>query len=108
MINSTIDARDVYKKINSADKDFILLDVRTPQEYSSQKILGSINIPLDNLSEDIEKIVTNKNTIIYVYCLSGSRSSEAVNIMKKLGYINAYEILNGLLAWRFYQLPLEK
>ncbi len=105
--SSQIDVRDVYKKIQTGEKDFVLLDVRTPQEYSGQKIASSINLPVDQVSEAIEKIIPDKEKFVYVYCLSGSRSIEAVAIMKDLGYKNAYDMISGLMAWRVYELPLQ-
>ena len=111
MFNSSsspqIDVRDVYKKIQAGENNFVLLDVRTPQEYSGQKIAGSVNLPIDQVSEEIEKIIPDKNEAVYVYCLSGSRSIEAVAIMKDLGYKNAFDMISGLMAWRVYKLPLQ-
>lgn len=105
--SSQIDVRDVFKKIKTNEEDFILLDVRTPREYAGQKIAGSINLPVDQIYDEIEKIIPNKNKVVYVYCLSGSRSMEAIEIMKELGYKKAYDMINGLLAWKVYKLPLE-
>ena len=105
--SSQIDVREVFKKIQSGGKDFILLDVRSPREYSGQKIGGSINLPVDQVSEEIEKVISDKEKFVCVYCLSGSRSIEAVAIMKNLGYKNAYDMISGLMAWRVYKLPLQ-
>lgn len=101
-----IDTRDVYKKIQ-AKEDFVLLDVRTPDEYSRQRIANSINLPVDQVQSQIETVVPDKNKTVYVYCLSGSRSIAAVSIMKQLGYKNVYDMISGLMAWRVYKLPLE-
>lgn len=102
-----LDARDVYKKIQ-AKEDFVLLDVRTPMEYSNGKIAGSINLPVDQVQTKVQEIILDKEKTVYVYCLSGSRSIVAVEIMKQLGYKNVFSVISGLLAWRVYKLPLEK
>lgn len=102
-----IDVRDVYKKIQTKE-NFVLLDVRTPMEYSGGKIAGSINLPVDQVQDQVEKVLPDKEKTVYVYCLSGSRSIAAVEIMKQLGYKNVYSVISGLLAWRVYKLPLEK
>jgi phage shock protein E len=107
-VSSQIDVREVFKKIQAEDKDFVLLDVRTPGEYSRERIAGSINLPVDLVVERIEAIVPNKNIITYVYCLSGSRSIGAVAEMKDMGYKRVYNMVSGLLAWRTYKLPLKK
>jgi rhodanese-related sulfurtransferase len=107
-LNSQIDARDVYKKIQNNENNFVLLDVRTPQEYSKEKIAGSINLPVDQVESKIETLIPDKEKTIFVYCLSGSRSTVAVSLMQSLGYTNVFDMISGLLAWRVYNLPLEK
>lgn len=71
--------------------DAVLLDVRTAEEYRDGHIEGSINLPLDRISS-IEEAVKNKNTRLYVHCLSGGRSRQAVAYLKQLGYKNAKNI----------------
>lgn len=92
---------DVQKK-----KSIIILDVRTPHEYTRGNIKGSVNIPLDSVAEGVEKKFSDKNKTYYVYCLSGSRSVFAVDQMIKLGYKNAKSMTSGLLAWRAKGFPL--
>jgi rhodanese-related sulfurtransferase len=96
---------DVQKAINEK-KDIVLLDVRTPEEYSRGKIDGSINISVENIHGQIVSTVPDKNKTIYVYCLSGSRSEVAVAMMKQLGYNNAFSMTSGLLMWRSKKYPL--
>lgn len=94
-----IDVSDVKKAID-AKEDVILLDVRTPQEYAKGSIVGSINIPVDEVQDKIKKSIPDKDRTIYVYCLSGSRSVLAVAAMVDFGYQHVYDIKSGLLAWR--------
>jgi len=100
-----ITADEVQKAI-SEKNDLVLLDVRTSEEYSRGKIEGSINIPIDAISDRIIIAVPDKNKTIYVYCLSGSRSEIAVAMMKKLGYTNVFSMTSGLLMWRSKKYPL--
>lgn len=65
-----------------------LLDVRTEMEYSTVRIKGSVNIPLDKLQTDIVPMVTNRAECIIVYCATGSRVRRAVQILWTLGYTN--------------------
>jgi rhodanese-related sulfurtransferase len=83
-----------------AHEDIILLDVRTTGEYSRGKLTGSVNLPLDEVSDKIESVIPDKKAKIIVYCLSGSRSIHAVDAMAKLGYTNVFNMTGGLLAWR--------
>lgn len=99
-----IDAQEVYDNLQSK-KEVMLVDVRTAQEYSRGSIEGSVNIPLQELSEKIESEIPKKDRTIYVYCLSGSRSVSAVEKMIKMGYKNVFSMRSGILAWRMKQFP---
>lgn len=76
----------------------VLIDVRTAGEYRDGHIDGSVNIPLDRISS-VENIVKDKSTPLYVYCLSGGRSGQAVSYLKQMGYTNAKSI-GGISSYR--------
>ncbi len=99
-----VSADDVKSAVDTG-KNFILLDVRTVGEYSRGKIAASINLPVDEVASKIGSVIPDKNAVIYVYCLSGSRSIYAVDTMIKLGYKQVYDMANGLLAWRVKGYP---
>jgi phage shock protein E len=101
----SIDAQDLKNKIDKKE-NIVIIDVRTPQELSRGKIAGSINIPLDSFENEIDSHVTDKNENIYLYCLSGSRSIMASQIMDRKGYQNVFNLTSGLLAWRNKNYPL--
>ena len=73
------------KSINSIiEKDnYIIVDVRTKEEYEESHIKGSINIPYDEINENIK---LDKSKTIMVYCKSGTRSNIAYNTLISLGY----------------------
>lgn len=100
-----IEASKVHEALEN-NEDVIIIDVRTPQEFSRGKIVGSINVPVDLVESKIEESVTDKNKTVYVYCLSGARSNMAVDAMVKKGYSNVYSMTSGLLSWRAKQYPL--
>lgn len=70
----------------------ILLDVRSPAEFSSGAIEGAKSVPLDQLVQKIQKVLPDKDLAIIVYCRSGARSSQAVALMAQLGYT---QLFNG-------------
>lgn len=74
-----------------ADKNAVLLDVRTKEEYNAGHIDGSINLPMQSLNK-ISAEVENRFTPLYVYCHSGVRSAKAVKILRNKGYINVTDI----------------
>lgn len=95
------------KDAMQGSKAAIILDVRTPQEYERNRIGGSINLPIDELPEKIAGVLPDKSALVYVYCLSGSRSAQAVSCMKDMGYLHVFDMPHGLLLWRIKGYPLE-
>lgn len=96
-----------FKKLVDSGKSYTLLDVRTPSEYKEGHIKGSILLSLDQL-ERIEKEIPDKGRTIYVNCRSGARSSQAVQIMQKLGYTQVINLTGGIMLWENLGYPLEK
>jgi rhodanese-related sulfurtransferase len=75
-----------------------VIDVRTPEEYRSGHIPQAINVPLDRVDK-IKSHVKDLDAPIYVYCMSGARSSAAANYFAKLGYTNVTNI-GGIGSYR--------
>ena len=71
-----------------ADGNYIIVDVRTKEEYESSHIRGAINIPYDEIDESIE---LDKSKKILVYCQSGNRSKKAFVSLTNIGY-NVYNL----------------
>ncbi len=78
--------------------DAVLLDVRTPREFSSGHIDTAVNIDIEDPSfaTEIKKLDTSKT--YFVYCRSGNRSAQAVSLMKSLGITHMYELRGGLMS----------
>ena len=76
----------------------VLLDVRTPQEYGEGHIPGSKNAPLDTLGTQAA-VPAGKEAPLFVYCYSGARSRRAVQLLARMGYVNAKNI-GGIAAYR--------
>lgn len=83
-----------YRAANHA----ILLDVRTKDEYRSGHVPGSKNIDVSEI-EKVTSIVSDKSTPLFVYCLSGARSSSAVRMLKNMGYTRVKNI-GGINAYK--------
>jgi rhodanese-related sulfurtransferase len=75
-----------YKELVS--QGAIIVDVRTPGEYKSGHIKGSINIPLDSIGNNLSKL--KKDKCIICCCASGMRSGSAKSILKSKGYNEVY------------------
>lgn len=79
-----------------------LVDVRSPSEFSSEKVKGSVNIPVDQIQNNLSKFKGKGN--IVVFCRSGMRSSQAKAILERNGIIN---VTNGG-TWRNVESLLTK
>ena len=75
----------------------VLLDVRTPQEYSEGHIPESKNVPLQTLDK-VTSIAENKDTALFVYCYSGARSRQAMAMLQHMGYTYVQNI-GGIAAY---------
>lgn len=88
------------KKRLKLDKDIILLDVRTREEYIENHIPESAWIPLNVLAKEASKKLPDKQATIFVYCRSGNRSRAAVKRLLKQGYTNVFD-LGGIIRWPY-------
>ena len=88
------------KAFMDSEDGYIILDVRTPEEYAERHIEGAILIPDYEIGEKAESILTDKEQLILVYCRSGRRSKIAAQELVKLGYTNVKEF-GGILDWPY-------
>ena len=101
---NAVRVEDLAAKIEAAE-DFILLDVRTVDEYAEGFIQGAINIPLPELTAHLD-MLPNFDADIVIYCGSGHRSALAMAALNMLGYTNAQSLLGGARAWMDSDLPI--
>lgn len=85
----------------------LLLDVRTPQEFEERHLANAVNIDIngENFEGQIDKL--DKNKTVFVYCLSGGRSTTAAAALAKKGFKNIYNLEGGILAWVNAGNPIE-
>ena len=95
-----------YRQVSQSDAaammeretDYILLDVRTQEEYAQGHIPGAICVPNETIGSDEIPQLPDKDQLILVYCRSGNRSKQAAEKLVKLGYTNIAEF-GGILSW---------
>ena len=80
------------------ESGYIILDVRTPEEFAERHIPGAINIPNETISTEEIPELPNKDQLILVYCRSGNRSKQASEKLVALGYTNIVEF-GGINDW---------
>ena len=88
------------KRIMDSEEGYIILDVRTQEEYDQGHIPGAIVISHEEIEEKAEQVLTDKDQLILVYCRSGRRSKLAAEALVELGYTNIKEF-GGIIDWPY-------
>ena len=88
------------KQMMEAEQTFIVLDVRSEQEYKERRIDGAVLIPVDELDERAVSELPDKDALILVYCRSGVRSAMAAEKLGEMGFTRIYDI-GGIIDWPF-------
>ena len=88
------------KQIMDSQEGYIILDVRTQEEYDQGHIPGAIVISHEEITEKAEDVLTDKDQLILVYCRSGRRSKIAAEALVELGYTNIKEF-GGIIDWPY-------
>lgn len=88
------------KEMMDASEEYILLDVRTQEEFAEGHIAGAILIPDYEIETKAEEQLSDKSATIFVYCRSGRRSALAAEALSKLGYTSIYDF-GGIIDWPY-------
>ena len=88
------------KELMDQEEGYIILDVRTEEEYTQGHIPGAILIPDYEILQKAEDILTDKDQMLLVYCRSGRRSKNASQVLLELGYTNIREF-GGIVDWPY-------
>ena len=88
------------KAIMDSREGYIILDVRTREEYDQGHIPGATQISHEEIAEQAEGMLPDKDQLILVYCRSGRRSKIAAEALAELGYTNIMEF-GGILDWPY-------
>ena len=88
------------KQIMDTEEGYIILDVRTQEEFDQGHIPGAILIPDTEMKAKAEDVLTDKDQLILVYCRSGRRSKLAAEALVELGYTNIKEF-GGIIDWPY-------
>jgi len=83
-------------RLRASGEDFVLLDVREPNEYETVQIGGKL-MPLATLPERLDEL--DRRSHIIAHCRSGHRSAKAVALLRESGFENAWSLNGGLMNW---------
>lgn len=108
--SSTLSYGDVTveeaKSLVESNFSLIILDVRTREEFESDHIGGAILIPVSELEDRLDEL--SKEEELLIYCRTGNRSSNSVNILKANGYTKIFHMNDGITAWTQAGYPTVK
>ena len=86
------------KRIMEEETGYLIVDVRTEEEYAEGHIPGAINIPTESITDTKPEQLPDQKQKLLVYCRSGNRSRQASEKLAALGYSNVYEF-GGINTW---------
>ncbi len=92
--------QEQWSKEVDQDKDAVVLDVRTEEEFIEGYIPSAKNIDIykgQGFLDEVNQLDKSKN--YYVYCRSGARSAQACALMNQQGFENAYNLMGGITEW---------
>lgn len=103
-VATNLNAASFNTKLNQTNSAQIV-DVRTSREFEQGFIQNALNIDIgrNDFTDKISKL--DKNRPVFVYCLSGSRSSHAMSYMRSVGFKEVYNLSGGIIRWRTANLP---
>jgi rhodanese-related sulfurtransferase/peroxiredoxin len=90
---------------NASNPDFVVLDVRTPSEFSSGHVPEAANVDFEASDFAAQLSKLNKDKTYLVYCHTGSRSGQATALMNSMGFKHVYNVEGGITAWQAAGLP---
>lgn len=86
------------QELMDTEEGYVIVDVRTPEEFDSGHIPGAVNVPNEEIGSEDPEALPDKDQLILVYCRSGNRSVQAAKKLAALGYTNVVEF-GGINSW---------
>jgi phage shock protein E len=104
----TIEPKALGGRIAWADQALVVLDVRTPAEYAEGHVPGAVNIPNGELAGRVAELADAKGRDIVVYCRSGVRAAQALDVLDKAGFKRLFHLQGDYNRWTEEQRPVVK
>ena len=95
-------------KENQGNPDFIIVDVRTPEEFADGHIENAVNIDFRSKGFKDKVVKLDKDKTYLIHCRSGNRSRGALDVMTELGFTEVYHLSAGIIGWQGAGLPIAK
>ena len=91
-------SQDKAMQIMEEESGYLIVDVRRPDEFAEGHIEGAINVPNEEIADEVLEELPDTDQLLLVYCRTGRRSKEAAEKLAEIGYTNVYEI-GGINTW---------
>jgi len=95
-------------KENEANPEFVVLDVRTPEEYRDGHLAGAVMIDFRSKGFKEELQTLDRGKTYLVYCRTGHRSGSAIPVMEEMGFRKIYHLSDGIRGWKKEGFPTTK
>ena len=103
-----IKADALLERARKMDESFVILDVRTPEEYAEGHVPGAINIPHDKLAGRAVELLGNRDKDVVLYCRTGRRAALAAETLKANGFTKLLHLDGDIQQWTATKHPTEK
>lgn len=80
-------------------KEYFVVDVRETKEFDAGHIEGAVNVPLRNLTQELEQFPDSRTMPVLVYCQTQKRATHALVVLRELGFSNVYNLEGGYVAY---------
>lgn len=102
------DAQKITEFDSKKNADVVLIDVRTPEEFSDGRLPNAKNINIYDKDFKDRFSGFDKKETLYVYCRSGRRSLTAQNTLRQMGFLKVINLEGGFMAWKAAEKPIER
>ena len=92
-------SQDEAMKMMQEQSDYLIVDVRRPDEFAEGHIAGAVNVPNETIEDEAPDALPDKEQTLLIYCRSGNRSKEASQKLADMGYTNVFEF-GGINTWK--------
>ena len=102
-----ISQAELLQRMQAGERQMLLLDVRTPEEFAAGHVPGAINIPHDQLAARLDELAAARSNEIVTYCRSGKRAALALTTLHDAGFEQLQHLEGDFLAWQAAERPIE-
>ena len=92
-------SQDEAMQMMQDETDYLIVDVRRPDEFAEAHIAGAINVPNEGITDEMPEELPDTDQILLIYCRTGNRSKEASRKLADIGYTKVYEF-GGIETWK--------